>query len=188
MTFQNQFSIINNTQNTFSVNFNQYLPASKRLANIVFGIVAPFSTAQILFKDGAFYQDGQKMKVITFSDAKTFLYGDLTLATNSDEKDKVFLHQNIRWFDTKTINITSNGFTYTDNLDIDPKSLWIKKVIKTFDKLPIGDKILVGALALYAGAVAASYLAPAAVASPLFVGVVALEISAAITILALIVG
>jgi len=56
--------------------------------------------------------------------------GNLDLATQNNETYKILVHQDIRWFDAKSIIITSDGIHYTDNLDIDPFSSWIKKNIK----------------------------------------------------------
>lgn len=146
MTFSNSFKVKNNTINTIRINFNQYLPNKNIPVYIVYGSIMPFSSTTILFKNNIFYQDGKKMQIFGNDKINNVLYGNMTLAYFDEKTEQLSYHPDIKWFDTKNININSDGIRYTDNLDIDPFFSWIKK---NAQKIEYGSLIALGTLSLF---------------------------------------
>jgi hypothetical protein len=145
MTFSNSLKIKNNTINTIRINFNQYLPNKNIPVYIVYGSIKPLSSTTILFKNNIFYQDGIKMEIFGNDKINNVLYGNMTLAYYDEKTEQLSYHPDIKWFDTKNININSDGIRYTDNLDIDPIFSWIKK---NAQKIEYGSLIALGTLFL----------------------------------------
>jgi len=118
MTFTTEFKITNNTENMIILNFNSFI--SNKLANFVSGTIDPYSSVNIYFNNGIFYCNGIEMKKYVIIQTDKYLYGNLLLSALSD-KNSIYTHDNLKWFDLKSIVISSNGLDLTDQLNIDPK-------------------------------------------------------------------
>jgi len=120
MGFNTEFSITNNTNNRIFLNFNSYKADSNQLANFTIGTIEPYSSTNISFSDGIFYSNGEELKKNIIIPTNKTLYGNLILSTISNDNNQLFGHDNIRWFDLKSIVISGIDVDITDKLDLDP--------------------------------------------------------------------